>query len=144
VALTSRPEKAEALGRFADEVMVAGRDFHREVLARTGGVDVALELTGAPTFNSSLRSLRTGGRLVLVGNVTAERAEVNPGWVILREAAVLGSASASRRDLTDVLDWVARGRLEPVVAATLPLAEARAAQTRLAAQGAVGRIVLVP
>lgn len=145
VALTSHAEKAEALRALgADEVIVAGVDFHREVLRRTGGVDVALELVGAPTFNSSLRSLRGGGRLVVVGNVTAERVEVNPGWVILREVSVLGSLSASRRDVADVVDWVVRGRLSPVVAATLPLAEARAAQEQLARQSVIGRIVLVP
>jgi acryloyl-coenzyme A reductase len=145
VALTSHAEKAESLRALgADDVIVAKGEFHREVLARTGGADVALELVGAPTFNSAMRSLRVGGRIVVVGNVTAERVEVNPGWVILREVALFGSSGASRRDVTDVLDWVVRGRLKPVVAATLPLAEARAAQERLARQSVIGRIVLVP
>lgn len=145
IAVTSQPHKAEALARFgADEVVVAPGDFQREVLRRTGGVHVALDLVGAPTLHRSLRSLRAGGRLVVVGNVTTERIEVNPGWVILREAAILGSAGATRADVTDVLDWVRRGRLQPVIAATLPLTEARAAQERLERRDVVGRIVLVP
>ncbi len=145
VAVTSKEAKVEALrAAGADDVIVAAGDFQREALARTGGADVALELVGAPTFNSSLRSLRGGGRLVLVGNVTATRVEVNPGWLIMREMAVVGSLGASARDVRDVLDWVVRGRLRPVVAATLPLAEARAAQERVARQDVVGRIVLVP
>jgi D-arabinose 1-dehydrogenase-like Zn-dependent alcohol dehydrogenase len=146
IAVTSHERKAAALLRHgADEVVVTGGDFQREVLVRTdGGADVALDLVGAPTLHRSLRSLRAGGRLVVVGNVTAERIQLNPGWVILREAAILGSAGASRRDLADVLDWVRRGRLEPVVDAVLPLEQARAAQERLAAQDVVGRIVLVP
>jgi D-arabinose 1-dehydrogenase-like Zn-dependent alcohol dehydrogenase len=146
VAVTSKAAKAQALADAgADEVIVSSGDFQREALARTGGgAHVSLELLGAPTFNASLRSLRSGGRMVIVGNVTASRVEVNPGWVILKQVSVLGSAGASRRDVVDVLDWVARKRLKPVVAATMPLEEARAAQMRLLAQNVVGRIVLVP
>ncbi|MSP61188.1 MAG: zinc-binding dehydrogenase [Myxococcales bacterium] len=146
VAITSRAEKRAALiAAGADDVVVAGpAAFQREVLARTGGVHVALELVGEPTFNATLRSLRPGGRMVVVGNVTASRVEVTPGWLIMREAAILGSVSASRHDLADVLEWAARGRLKPVVAAVLPLAQARAAQGRVAAQDVIGRIVLVP
>jgi D-arabinose 1-dehydrogenase-like Zn-dependent alcohol dehydrogenase len=143
VALTSSAAKVEALrAAGADEVLevARGEPFHK----RVPGVDVALELVGAPTFNSSLRALKPGGRLALVGNVTGERVEVNPGLLILRELSVLGASSASRAELAEVLAWAEAGRLRPVVAARLPLAEARAAQARVAAGDAVGRIVLCP
>jgi D-arabinose 1-dehydrogenase-like Zn-dependent alcohol dehydrogenase len=147
VAVTSNASKQEALTALgADEVVLAGADgsFHKEVLRRTGGADVALELVGAPTFNASLRSLRPGGRLALVGNVTAARVDVNPGYLILREISVHGSSSASRADLTEVLGWAASGRLKPIVAARMKLDDARAAQSRLADKSVIGRIVLVP
>jgi NADPH:quinone reductase-like Zn-dependent oxidoreductase len=145
IAVTSRPEKEQPLLARGAEVIVAGGDFQRAVLALTGGgVDVALELVGAPTFHPSLRSLKAGGRLVLVGNVTTERVEMNPGWAIMREVAVLGSASASRADLAQVLEWAVRGALEPVLAEVLPLERAREAQERLRAGGVVGRLVLAP
>lgn len=147
VAVTSSASKVAALSALgADEVVLSPPDgaFHKEVLRRTSGAQVALELVGAPTFNSSLRSLGRGGRLALVGNVTAERVEVNPGYLILRELSVSGSSSASRADLAEVLGWAASGRLSPIVAARMKLEEARAAQTRLAQKSVVGRIVLVP
>jgi D-arabinose 1-dehydrogenase-like Zn-dependent alcohol dehydrogenase len=146
VALTSSAEKAAALAALGADVVEQprGAPFHKEVLRRTGGVDVVLELVGAPTFNSSLRALRGGGRLVLVGNVTTERVEVNPGGLILRELSVHGSSSATRAELAEVLAWAAAGRLRPIVAARLPLEEARAAQSALAERPIVGRQVLVP
>ena len=150
VAVTSSAEKGERLraehGLAADDVIVA-RDagWHKEALVRTGGgADVALELVGAPTFNASLRSLRFGGRLVVVGNVTQERVEVNPGYVIARELAVIGSAGATRAELTEVLGWVEQGKLRPMIAARRPLAEARQAQAALADKSIVGRQLLVP
>jgi acryloyl-coenzyme A reductase len=148
VAVTSNRDKVAALRAIgAEEVVVSPPDggFHKEVMGLTGGgADVALELVGVPTFNAALRSLKFGGRLVLVGNVTAERVEVNPGYLILREIAICGSASASRAELAEVLEWARTGRLRPIVAARMKLEEARAAQARLVDKSVVGRILLVP
>jgi D-arabinose 1-dehydrogenase-like Zn-dependent alcohol dehydrogenase len=148
VAVTSSAAKAEPLRALgADDVVVAKGEFHKDVMARAshgGGADVALELVGAPTFNSSLRSLKLGGRVVIVGNITQERLDVNPGYLIVREASVAGSSGATRAELAEVLAWAAAGRLRPIVADRLPLAAARDAQARLAQKGVVGRIVVRP
>jgi acryloyl-coenzyme A reductase len=147
VAVTSSPDKEPRLRELgvADVVIARDAHWHKEVVARTGGgADVALELVGAPTFNGSLRALRFGGRLALVGNVTAERVEVNPGYLILREIAVAGSSSATRAELAEVLGWVRDGKLLPIVAARRPLEEAIAAQQALTDKRIVGRQVLVP
>jgi len=145
VAVTSSAAKAEALGaRGADEVLVsADHEFHKP-MRRAGGVDVVLDCVGAPTLAASMRSLKPTGRVVVVGNVTALRAELNPGLFILTEIALLGASGCTREDLADVLAWVREGRLAPVVAGTLPLAAAADAHRRLEARGVVGRLVLVP
>ena len=150
VAVTSSEAKAERLRADpllrADDVVVS-RDagWHKEVVARTGGgADVALELVGAPTFNGALRSLRMGGRAVVVGNVTTERVEVNPGYLISREISVAGSMGASRAELAEVLGWVRDGKLTPVIAARRPLAEAKAAQAALKDKSVIGRQLIVP
>ncbi|MGZ3441771.1 MAG: zinc-binding dehydrogenase [Polyangia bacterium] len=147
IAVTSSEAKVERLRSLgADEVVIA-RDasWHKEIVARTGGgADVALELVGAPTFNGALRALRFGGRMVVVGNVTTERVEVNPGYLIARELAVLGSASATRAELGEVLGWARDGTLTPIIAARRPLAEARAAQAALVEKGVIGRQLLIP
>ena len=145
VAVSSSEEKAARLKELgADDVVIArGESWHKEVLAR-GGADVALELVGAPTFNAALRSLRMGGRLVIVGNVTQERIEVNPGYLISRELSVAGSMGAAKSELAEVFRWVEEGKLRPVVAARRPLAEAREAQAALKEKSVVGRQLLVP
>jgi NADPH:quinone reductase len=48
-----------------------------------------------------------------------------------------------RADLTALLELLAQRRIQPLVAARLPLAEARKAQERLAEGGVTGKIVLV-
>lgn len=134
----------EALG--ADHVVVApDGDFHREVQRRVeGGVDLCLELTGSATFVAGLKSLRRGGRMVIVGNIDTRKVELNLGALILYGYDLRGSASCTRQDLTDVIDLVARGELVAKVDRTLPLADAAEAHRLLEARGVVGRVVLVP
>jgi D-arabinose 1-dehydrogenase-like Zn-dependent alcohol dehydrogenase len=143
VAVTGSQAKADALAKLgADEVVIAGgAELHKQV---KNPVDVALELVGAPTFNGALRALRPGGRMVVIGNVTGERLEVNPGYLIMRQLALYGSAGASRAELADVFAWTAAGRMRPIVADRLPLAEARAAQIRMTTRSTIGRLVLKP
>ena len=147
VAVTSSADKVERLRALGAGEVVVARDagWHKEVMARTGGgADVALELVGAPTFNGALRSLRLGGRAVVVGNITTERVEVNPGYLIARELTVAGSMGATRAELGEVLGWVRDGKLAPVIAARRPLGEARAAQAALKDKSVVGRQLLIP
>ena len=148
LAVTSSPAKVDALrAAGADDVLVATGDlaFHKEVKRRTGaGVDVALDCVGAPTLNSSLRSLRAMGRVVVIGNVTMERAEINAGLMILNELSAAGSSGCSRDDLLQVIAWVRDKRLEPKLAQVLPLASAVEAHRRLEAKGVAGRLVLAP
>jgi acryloyl-coenzyme A reductase len=109
-----------------------------------GGVDVALELTGSPTFTSSLRSLRNGGRLVLVGNILADAIKVNPGAVILFGYQILGSAGCTRADLDDAFALVAQKKLTVVIHRVLSLKDAPEAHRILADRSAIGRVILTP
>lgn len=147
IATTSSPAKVEALLALgASEVVVSesGR-FHEEVLRRNdGGVDVALELTGSATFQGALRSLRRGGRIVVVGNIETEKLQINPGALILYGYTIAGSAGCTHRDLEDVIRMVVAGEIKAQVDRVLPLGEAAAAHRLLAERAVVGRVVLVP
>ena len=79
VAVTSKKEKEKELREMgAEEVVVVkrGEEFHKTIKEKC---DVCLENVGLPTFNSSLRSLKPGGRLVVIGNVQLGRVELNLG-----------------------------------------------------------------
>ena len=91
------------MSRSSPDLATGDLAFHKEVKRRTGaGVDVALDCVGAPTLNSSLRSLRAMGRVVVIGNVTMERAEINAGMMILNELSAAGPSGCSRDDLPRV------------------------------------------
>jgi acryloyl-coenzyme A reductase len=147
IAATSSDAKRHALvAAGADDVVVDAQGaFHEKVRAIVpAGVDAVLELTGSPTFTSSMRSLRNGGRLILVGNILADSIKVNPGAVILFGYQVLGSAGCTRTDLEDVFAMIAAKKLRVVLHRVLPLKSAAEAHKILADRGAIGRVVLTP
>jgi len=144
IAVVRDPAHAdEAAARGASHVLVDdGSAFHKHLPG--GAVDIALDCVGAPTFNSALRSLAVGGRIVAIGNITGARVELNLGYVITYGLTVLGSSGATRADMAEVLAEHARRPLTVPIHARMPLAEADRAQRLVAAGGLRGRIVLIP
>jgi acryloyl-coenzyme A reductase len=147
IAATSSDAKRLALAEAgADDVVVdALGALHEKVRAIVpAGVDAVLELTGSPTFTSSMRSLRNGGRLILVGNILADSIKLNPGAVILFGYQILGSAGCTAADLEDVFTLILQKKLKVVIHRVLPLKGAAEAHKILADRGAIGRVVLTP
>ena len=145
VVATVRDASHEAFVRElgADEVLVdTGASFHRAL--RSKKVDVALECVGQPTFNASLRSLRMGGRMVVVGNVGPTPAELNLGYIIVNGIKLAGSSGATREDVKAVLAIWDEAPFVVPIDRCVPLEEADAAQRLVRAGGLRGRIVLVP
>lgn len=146
IAVSSSEAKAARLrAAGASEIVVsADMSFHRQVRDMTGGegADAVIEIAGKPTFNSSVRSLRAGGRMVIVGNVEPGAVSLNPAMSILKELDFIGSAHATLADLQKVVDLVARGEIEPEIAAFVPVEEAARAHQMMEDRATSGRIVL--
>ncbi|HEX6019997.1 MAG TPA: zinc-binding dehydrogenase [Burkholderiaceae bacterium] len=112
------------------------------------GVDLALEFVGRPeTVEMTLRCLDTGGRAVLVG-VGPGRPSLPPlVSFIVREQSVIGSFGMDKRDIADLFDLVARGRLDlsRSVTQTYALEEINEALGRLARKDTgIVRLVVEP
>lgn len=147
IAVSTSPDKADRLRAAGADHVVVARDggFHAEVRALTNdsGADAVIEIAGTVTFDSSMRSLKPGGRLVLVGNLQPGVVPWNPAPSILKELEVIGSAHATVADLKQVVELVRHGRIVPEIAARIPVADAAEAHRIIAARATVGRVVLM-
>lgn len=137
----------------------AAIDYHQEdfvarVLELTGneGVDVILDMVGAPYLQKNLRVLRRDGRLVLIGFMQGSRTEIDLWSVISKRARLTGSTMRPRsieekaaiRDalLQNVWPGFEAGRLRTHLFATFPLAQAAQAHQLMESSRHIGKIVL--
>lgn len=147
-AVTSSPDKVEFLERISSaEVILADKlDFSEIVLAMTEeiGVDLVVNTVGASLFRSSIDSLSTFGRLMLLGEITGESASINPAELLFRDISILASTGSSQRHIKDVANMVGSGSIKPVVPLTFGFEEATTAYQLMRARKTFGRVLLVP
>jgi acryloyl-coenzyme A reductase len=146
IAITSRPEQAQMLmDHGADEVIAApDLEFAREVKRLTDGIgaDVVLEVVGDPTLAQSLHSVRAGGRVVVIGNVSGKPSEVRIAHLVMKEISLLGTKSCTSAELEEVMRLVSRGELSVDISRVSPLDEVRDAHVDMEEQRTAGRILL--
>lgn len=136
-------EKARELGadavinhttqKIADEV---------KRLTNRRGVEVVFEHVGQATWDSSIRSLAVGGRLVTCGATTGFDGAINIAYLFTRHLTILGSFMGSKAELLSALELLRRGLLKPVIDVVMPLEKCAEAHIRMENRELFGKIVL--
>ncbi len=137
--------RAEELG--ADVLINRQKeDWSKAVYKLTNrrGVDVVVDNVGQATWFGSIRSLRKGGRLLVVGNTSGPHFDLDIRYIFGKHLNIIGSTMGPHSDFVTVMGLVFAGKLKPVIGATLPLTEARRGHEMMAAGEVFGKIVLVP
>jgi len=117
-----------------------------------GGVDVALDMVGAPYFDATLEALNSGGRIVYIAALGGPLLQV-PVWALMRKRAIITGSTLRPRSADEkarlaaevervVWPWIAAGRVRAVVDRTFPLAQTADAHAYLEAGKHVGKVVL--
>jgi len=107
------------------------------------GVDVVIDNVGTSTFNDSIRALRIGGRMLVVGNTSGPFVELDLRQVFARQISIIGSTMGPHQDYVKVMNLVFNGTLKPVIGAVYPLNQAKEAQATLAEFEVFGKVVLM-
>jgi acryloyl-coenzyme A reductase len=123
----------------ANEVITAAPGFSKELKE---GVDMVIECVGAPTFTDSLRSLKPGGRLILIGNVTNSSTSLPLGLCIVKSLSVIGTDSIEASNLSALFSWMDSHKMRPHVDIVLPLEDASEGHRMVEERIVNGRVVL--
>src|SRR5579864_7266473 len=138
-------ERARALGAD-DTINHATQSVGDAVRSLTGrrGVDIVFEHVGQATWETSLRALARGGRLVTCGATSGFAAQTDLRYVFARRILIRGSFMGSKGTMHEIMRLVDAGRLRPVVHAVRPLEDARHAHEMLERSEQFGKLVLEP
>jgi NADPH:quinone reductase-like Zn-dependent oxidoreductase len=108
-----------------------------------GGFDLVLDSVG--TWAASLRALRPGGRLVVLGANASETAELAVRPFYFGQYDLLGTTMGSPQDFAGLLRLLERHDVPPpVIDRTFPLDRAADAHRHLEAGTGFGKTVLLP
>jgi NADPH:quinone reductase-like Zn-dependent oxidoreductase len=107
-----------------------------------GGVDLVVEVGGAGTLGQSLKAVRMGGTISLIGNLAGNTAEIPLPLIFMQNVRIQGILVGPRESFEALNRAVALHTLRPVIDRVFPLADVRAAFEYMAAGGHFGKIAV--
>ena len=138
----------------ADDVLLTTGPWKDEARELTGdGVDLVVDPVGGDRFTDSLRSLREGGRLVVVGFTGGSIPEVRVNRLLLNNievvgagwgAYVLGKPELNQQVGAEINRLADAGFVKPIVGERFALEQAADALKAIDERRATGKILLTP
>ena len=150
---------AEKLAKAKDLGLDVGvnyreQDFAEVVKKETNGagVDVILDVIGAPYWDGNIASLATKGRMIFVGTMGGGKGEVNLGTLMGKRLSIYGTVlrarslaekiHATEQLKRHVLPLFAAGRVKAVIDRVFPLDQVAEAHAYMESNANFGKIVL--
>ena len=158
LATAGSNEKCKACLSFGADRAINYRieDFYTAGMEFTNGrgVDIILDIVGAPYIPRELDLLAREGRLVCIGQIGGSTVEANFGKILMKHLIVTGSSLRSLSIVekgalcasleTHVWPLFKAKKIRPVTYKTFPLQEAQEAHRLLETNAHIGKVLLIP
>jgi NADPH:quinone reductase-like Zn-dependent oxidoreductase len=138
LAAPAKHDEVSALG--ADRVLPRDSSLATELGPRS--VDVVIDVVGGPSWSQLLAILRPSGRYATSGAIGGPWVELDLRTLYLNDLTLFGCTVLDASVFTDLVGYIERSEIRPVVAATFLLEDIVAAQRLFLTKQHVGKIVL--
>lgn len=125
---------ARVLDRKADLVEILGHE----------AVDVVIDVVGGSQFGGLLEILVRRGRYAVAGAIAGPNVDLDLRNLYLKDLRLEGCTVFGPAVFRNLIAYIERGEVRPVIAGLYPLSSIVAAQQEFGAKGQVGKIVLQP
>jgi NADPH:quinone reductase-like Zn-dependent oxidoreductase len=147
IVTSSSDEKLERAKKLGADYLVNYRstpDWAKEVRRITGGrgADHVIEVGGAGTFEQSLRAIRLGGKIAVIGILGGFVKELNVAAIFGSNAVIHGVTVGSREHFESMTRAIEAAGIKPVIDKRFSLDQSREAFERMKAGAHLGKIVL--
>ncbi|WP_026583227.1 zinc-binding dehydrogenase [Bacillus sp. J33] len=119
VASRSEEKCQKALELGADKALNSSEDWSEALSGEK--VDLVIESVGPATFNKSLGILRNGGTIVTFGSSSGDQLELNLRSLFYAQQNLLGSTMGSAEEYHEMLQFIEKHDIRPVLDQALPL-----------------------
>jgi alcohol dehydrogenase len=113
-------------------------------LGQGGGVDIVFEHIGKSVFSQEVGLLKMGGTLVSTGATTGYDSTIDLRYLFFRGINLLGSTQGAKSELEDVMYWVSKGKIKPVIDTILPFSNMAEGHVMMANAQQFGKILTTP
>ena len=141
VVAMARAEKADAVRALGADQVIA-RDADLVALFGQEYFDAALDIVGGAQFGAMLGMLKRGGRYGVSGAISGPVVELDLRTLYLKDLRLIGCTVLEPEVFPNLIGFIERGEIRPLVAATYPLDEIVVAQEAFLTKRHVGKIVL--
>jgi NADPH:quinone reductase-like Zn-dependent oxidoreductase len=124
---------------FRGETDLAGQ--LQQQLGRAS-VDVVADLVAGEQVPQLLELLRDGGRYVTAGAIAGAMVTLDWRKIYLKHLSILGATMGSQAESLQIVDYVERGLLKPLLSATYPLKDLVQAQQDFKTRKHFGKLVM--
>jgi NADPH:quinone reductase-like Zn-dependent oxidoreductase len=104
-------------------------------------VDAVMETVGGATWTHSLRSLKSGGTLVVAGATTGDADSAGLAHIFFRQLSVVGATMGTLDELQRLIRFCVGDGIRPLIDDVMPLADARRGFEALVGENVFGKIV---
>ncbi|RMF80876.1 MAG: alcohol dehydrogenase [Chloroflexi bacterium] len=111
-------------------------------LTNRQGVDFVVDNVGQATMFDSIRAVKKGGSILIVGNTSGPKFELDLRYIFSKQISLIGSTMGPHQDYVRVMNLVFAGKLEPAIGARLPLDDVKEGHRLLEDGEVFGKVVL--
>lgn len=104
---------------------------------------MVIDIVGGRQFEQLLNLLRRGGRYGVAGAIAGPIVALDLRTLYLKDLRLIGCTVLEHGVFANLIGYIERGEITPLVAATYPLAQIVAAQAAFLRKAHVGKFVLL-
>jgi NADPH:quinone reductase-like Zn-dependent oxidoreductase len=137
-------EKARQLGAAHGINYRQNPQWSKQVreLTQGEGVDHVIEVGGVGTLTQSIRAVRMGGTISLIGVLAGPEAPLNLTPVLMQDVRIQGVIVGHRESFVDMNRAIALHRLKPIIDRVFDFGEARSACEYMASGRHFGKVCI--
>ncbi len=121
-------------------------DWYKKVreITKKEGVDVVFEHIGKNVFPQEVGLLKMGGTLVATGATTGYDSTLDLRFLFFKGTNLLGSTQGTKAELEQVIYWLSKNKIKPLISTTLPFSNMVDGHVMMAGAEQIGKILTTP